>query len=123
MFSLLLRPALKASQAPGLTQLACRSVARVLEKQCRLLVTYKRPNDLLIKGKKICGILVESKGRAGGEIDSLVIGIGLNVNSSLKELVPGATSVREETGKRESRTALLKSVLKELRRDLKGAGA
>jgi len=103
-----------------MTQLACRSVARVLEKDLGLPVAFKRPNDLLVKGRKICGVLVEARGRTNGELENLVIGVGLNVNSSPKELVRGATSVRGETGRKQSRAALLKSILNQLKRDLDG---
>lgn len=118
LFSILLRPRFKAARAPGLTQLACRSVAKVLTKRFCLPVAFKRPNDLLVRGKKICGILVEARGRATGELENLVIGIGLNVNSSSEELVAGATSLREETGKRQSLPSLLKAILRELGKDL-----
>lgn len=120
LFSILLRPAFKAARAPALTQLACRSVAKVLMKRFRLAVAFKRPNDLLVGGKKISGILVEARGRANGELENLVIGIGLNVNSSPEELVSGATSLREEIGRRESRSGLLKALLRQLGKDLNG---
>lgn len=119
LFSILLRPSMKAFQAPGVTQLACRSVAKVLKGEYKLQPTFKRPNDVMVRGKKICGVLVEAKGRSNGALDSLVIGIGLNVNSSAKDLVPGATSLYEETGKRRSRSVLLKSLLAQVEKDLR----
>jgi BirA family biotin operon repressor/biotin-[acetyl-CoA-carboxylase] ligase len=119
LFSLLLYPRLKASHAPLLTQIACRSVAKVLERKFKLQPTFKRPNDVLIRGKKICGVLIEAQGRANGDLESLVIGIGLNVNASPEELVPGATSIREETGRKQARQALLGALLRQLARDLK----
>lgn len=118
LFSILLYPTVKASQAPAITQLACRSVAKVLEEKYGLVPTFKRPNDILIRGRKICGVLVESKGRSSGQLESLVVGIGLNVNSSAKDLFPGATSVREETGKRQTRLPLLEALLTQLEKDL-----
>lgn len=72
----------------------------------------------MMGGKKICGVLVEAKGQANGKLESLVVGIGLNVNTLAKELVPGATSLREVTGKRHSRRALLKVLLIQLKGDL-----
>ena len=120
LFSLLLRPEVKAMEAPLVTQIACRSVARVLRERCRLHPTLKRPNDVLIDGKKVCGVLVEAKGRTSGKIESLVVGIGLNVNSRAGDLVPGATSLAEATGKKLSRTRLLKALLTRLRKDLEG---
>jgi len=120
LFSLLLRPEVKAAKASLVTQIACRSVARVLTEKCRLHPSFKRPNDILVGGKKVCGVLVESKGRASGQIECLVVGIGLNVNSRAGELVPGATSLAEATGRGHSRQKLLKALLAALRKDLEG---
>jgi BirA family biotin operon repressor/biotin-[acetyl-CoA-carboxylase] ligase len=120
LFSLLLYPKVKASEAVGVTQIACRSVARVIGRRFRLKTTFKRPNDLLVKGKKLCGVLVEAKGRADGRLETLVIGVGLNVNASPRELAPGATSLWEETGRKQSRASLLNAILGEMKRDLRG---
>jgi len=120
LFSLLLRPNLKASQAGGITQLACRSVAKVLELKLKLKPTFKRPNDIMIQGRKVCGVLVEAKGRSNGELEMLVVGVGLNVNAKTEELVPGATSLLEETGVKQSKSVLLIDLIKRLKRDLKG---
>lgn len=118
LFSLLLRPEVKAGKAPLVTQIACRSVAHVLKEKCNILPTFKRPNDILVSGKKVCGVLVEAKGRMSGRLESLVVGVGLNVNSKAGELVPGATSLLEATGKKQSRRELLKALLTRLRKDL-----
>ncbi len=120
LFSILMRSKLKASEAPLLTQTVCRSVAKVLKDKFDLPLTFKRPNDLLVRGKKICGVLIEAKGRASGKLDALAIGVGLNVNSAFKELVPGATSLLEETGKKQAKTVLLQEILDRLTLDLKG---
>ena len=118
LFSILLRPQFSASKAPLLTQIACRSVAKVLEKEYKLAPAFKRPNDVMVKGRKICGVLLEAKGQANGSLESLVIGIGINVNIQSAELVPGATSLYEETGKKQSREKLLKALLIQIRKDL-----
>ena len=120
LFSVLLRPSFKAGKAPLLTQIACRTVSRVLERELGLETTFKRPNDVLVGGRKISGVLVEAKGRSNGDLDCLVIGIGLNVNARREELVPGATSLIEETGRKQSRFELLKELLRQLKKDLKG---
>jgi len=90
----------------------------VLQRKFGLHPTFKRPNDVLVGGRKICGILVEAQGRSNGHLENLVVGVGLNVNASPEELVKGATSVARETGKKQSRPALLKTLLEELRKDL-----
>lgn len=118
LFSVLLRPQFKAPKAPLLTQIACRSVQRVLERRCGIHATFRRPNDVMVHGRKICGVLVEAKGRANGDLESVVVGVGLNVNAKAGELVPGATSLWEETRKKHPREALLKSLLRELKKNL-----
>lgn len=118
LFSLLLHPTVKAAVAPLATQMACRSVAHVLRRELKLEPAFKRPNDVLVGGKKICGVLVESQGRADGRLESLVVGVGLNVNASPDELVPGATSLLQETGRKRSLAVLLRALVKELRKDL-----
>ena len=120
LFSILLRPEIKASRAPWLTQIICRSVAQVLRKKYGLVPTFKRPNDVMIRGKKICGVLIEAKGQSSGKLESLVIGVGLNVNSSSEELIEGATSLLEQTKKRQPRSGLLKDLLTQINNDLVG---
>lgn len=118
LFSVLLRPAIPVNQAPMLTQIACRSVASALRKTCSLEPEFKRPNDLLIGGKKICGILTEAISDPGG-LHAVVIGIGLNVNCTSEELLPTATSLVIETGKNQDREFLLNAILNQLREDIK----
>lgn len=118
LFSILLRPQFNASKAPLLTQIACRSVAKVLEKEYKLAPAFKRPNDVMVREKKICGVLVEAKGQASGSLESLVIGIGVNVNVKSDELISGATSLYEETGRKQSRERLLRALLIQIRKDL-----
>lgn len=120
LFSLLLRPKMKAHRAPGVTQLACRSVAKVIQRRLGVRPSFKRPNDILVGGKKVCGLLVEAKGRANGNLECLVIGIGLNVNASPEEFAEEATSLLAVTGAKQPRQALFKGLLRQLRKDLKG---
>lgn len=120
LFSLLIRPPIPPHRAPLLTQIACRSIAAILKKSCRLPTTFKRPNDLMVRGKKICGVLVETSSKSNGHIESAVIGIGLNVNASSGSLLPTATSIRAETGKRYDRRKLLQRSLAQIKKDLKG---
>ena len=120
LFSLLLRPPIMARQAPLLTQVACRSVASVLRRKYGIASTFKRPNDILVHGKKICGILVESSSRPSGRLESAVIGIGLNVNAGFRELIPDAISMKALKNREYNRQKLLKEMLTQLKRDLKG---
>ena len=92
--------------------------AGVLDKKYKLTPKFKRPNDVLIKGKKICGVLVEASTKAG-KLESAVIGIGLNVNSEPKELLATATSLKVLKRKKFSQVKILKEILTQLKQDLK----
>lgn len=119
LFSVLLRPPVSPHKAPWLTQIACRSIADVLRKRFKVNPTYKRPNDILVRGKKICGILVEASSSSRSKLENAVVGIGLNVNANPDQLVPGATSLKcERDGKSSSRNALLMAILEQLNKDL-----
>ena len=119
LFSVLLRPAILPNRAPLLTQIAAHAVAKVLKHQFHLPVTLKHPNDILVKNKKICGILVESSSSTKRTLDCAVIGIGLNVNAQADELLPEATSIKtEQKGRSTSRSALLRQILNQLDADL-----
>ena len=78
--SILLRPPFKPSQAPMLTQIACRAVAKVLKEKYDIASEFKRPNDVMVESRKICGILVEALSSAS-KLEAVIIGIGLNVNA------------------------------------------
>ncbi len=114
LFSLITRPAhLKAGEASLVTQLAAMSVRDVLMSVFKIEAKIKKPNDLLVNGKKICGILVESS-TSGKTVEYMVIGIGLNVNSKQRELVRGATSIFEVVGIKADRRELLEHILRDL---------
>lgn len=119
LFSLLLKPDVPAYKAPLVTQLAAQAIAKVLKKDYNLSAQFKRPNDLMIEGKKLCGILTEAS-TAGGKVLLLVIGVGLNVNAAIDDLVPGAISMKDITGKTYSLKPLLSRILKQLKIELKG---
>ncbi len=100
--SLILRPRLIPAAAPQISLVAGVAVAELLEQYCSGRVELKWPNDVLVEGRKICGILAQMK-TAGEEIDFVVVGIGINVNiqpsyfpDEIREL---ATSLTFETGR------------------------
>ena len=116
--TLLLRPKLAPVQAPLLTMMAGLSAHAAVQALTGLEVDLKWPNDLLIQGKKVGGILTEMHAEPG-QIRFVIVGIGLNVNQEKfpGELANTATSLRVETGKAQSRMELLVRLLREFESD------
>lgn len=115
--SLVLRPKLPPAKAPQFTLIAAVAVARAIEDICEISPDIKWPNDLLLKGKKITGILTELQADSD-KINAIIMGIGMNVNQKEqdfpKELHNNATSLAIETGKEISRSELVKRILENL---------
>jgi len=115
--SVILRPALPPSDVLTLSLavgLAAQSAIR--EVDSRIPVDLKWPNDVLIHGKKVCGILAEMNAEAT-RVRYIVVGIGINVNQSNfpRELL--ATSLQLTTGSEWSRVELAGALLKSLDRE------
>ena len=110
--SILLRPDCVPDRAPMLTLVMAYSVAKVLKELGFLDVQIKWPNDLVLSGKKICGILTEMQLR-DSEIDYVVVGVGINVNTSKfpEELKDTATSLYLESGRVSDRETLVESIV------------
>ena len=110
--SVLLRPSFETDKAPMITLVMAYSVAEVLRNRGVSDVQIKWPNDLVISGKKVCGILTEMHLR-GSEIDHVVVGVGVNVNTSSfsEELVDKATSLFLKYGKPLEREQLIADIL------------
>lgn len=98
LFSLALKPGTVVEKWMRVTQLTALAVCRALKRELGLRAEIKWPNDVLIGGRKVCGILVESFGRGSGSF--LVVGVGLNVNATAfeGELAETATSLRLACG-------------------------
>ena len=110
--SLLLRPAIQPTKAPMLTLVMGLSVAQAVNDYLGVDAKIKWPNDVVVKAKKICGILTEMNANATN-VDYVVIGTGINCNTKefAKEGLSDATSLLWETGKEVEREALLAKVL------------
>jgi BirA family biotin operon repressor/biotin-[acetyl-CoA-carboxylase] ligase len=113
--SIILRPPLAPAAASVLTLLAGVAVHQAVRSTTGLPVDIRWPNDLLINGKKVCGILTEMSAELD-RLHAVVLGIGLNVNhrempANLKQI---ATSLRMEGRKIYSRAQILAALLKEL---------
>ncbi len=115
--SLILRPPLPPAAAPVLTLMAGLAAHHAIHRTTCLAVDIRWPNDLLLNGKKVCGILTEMNAELD-RIHSVVLGIGINVNhrEMPAELRSIASSLRIEGKKTYSRTQLLVALLKELER-------
>lgn len=137
-FSLLLRPEFSPDKAPMLTLVMACSVAAAIERtvgskilkresaRCRAekngesceALGIKWPNDILINGKKVCGILTELK-LDRGQIGYVVIGVGINVKPQIfgEELAHKASALEQEYGLDISREQLLCNIMQTFEAD------
>ncbi len=120
--SVLLRPALPPSDVLVITLAAGLAVHSVVQEiDSRVLPDLKWPNDVLINGKKFCGILTEMNAEVT-RVRYIVVGLGINVNQSSfpPDLQAIATSLRLATGTEWSRVELCTALLKSLDREYRG---
>ncbi|MBF0531604.1 MAG: biotin--[acetyl-CoA-carboxylase] ligase [Candidatus Omnitrophica bacterium] len=108
--SLILRPPLPPRDAAPLTLLTAVSWCAAVNRHTGIAAGIKWPNDILCRGKKVAGILTEMSADMD-RVHSLIIGVGLNVNTDLANLPPGATALSVAAGKNFSRVELLKEIL------------
>jgi BirA family biotin operon repressor/biotin-[acetyl-CoA-carboxylase] ligase len=110
-FSVILYPRIPPQNAMIITMAASVSIVEAITKNTKLKPVIKWPNDVLVNGKKICGILTELDAEMD-QINYAVIGIGINVNNSIsKELYDIATSLKIQIKKNCSRVELLADIL------------
>jgi|SRR5579884_297793 len=114
LFSVLLRPTPPMALWPELSLVAGDAVAAALRQEAGVAAALSHPNDVLVAGRKVAGILPEA---TAGRV---VLGIGVNVNQSAGELPAEtpkpSTSLHVETGRAWSRAPLLAAILLELER-------
>lgn len=119
-FSVLLRPSLRPQAATQLTVVAATALARALSAAGGVRPRVKWPNDILIEGRKVAGVLTELSAELD-HIRHLILGIGVDVNLTAAEFPPElrkiATSVKIESGQHCDRSALAARILQELDRD------
>jgi BirA family biotin operon repressor/biotin-[acetyl-CoA-carboxylase] ligase len=115
--SVILRPPFSPTAAPILTLMAGVATQNALSAATGLSVDIRWPNDLLVNGKKVAGILTEMNAELG-RLHAVVLGIGINVNHSEMpaELKQTATSLRIESQRPWSRVQIIIALLKELER-------
>lgn len=117
-FSIVLQPEKKAREAAKLVFVASLAVAEVLRQKHGLRTETKWPNDVLVDGKKICGILAEMS-TEGEKVNFVILGIGVNANFRADDVLPEsvkahATSIEKEIGKKIRLESLLKELLEKM---------
>ena len=102
-----------------ITILTAFVLAKVIKEKLELEPMIKLPNDVLLRGKKVCGILTENV--LGKEVKASVLGIGINTNT--KDFPPeirfASTSLKTEWGKEIDNLSFLKEIIGELERQFK----
>lgn len=116
--SIVLRPEMAPVKAPMLTLVMALSAADSLKECTGLDVQIKWPNDIVLNGKKLVGILTEMSTEMD-YINHVVIGVGINVNTERlpEELKEKATSLRLETGRIIRRSEIIASIMKEFEKN------
>ena len=116
-FSVLLRPDLRPQETTQMTVASATALLRAIEAVTGLQLEIKWPNDILIRGKKVAGILTELSAELD-RVRHIILGIGVDVNLSAGEfpleLRKLATSLRIESGRVVSRAELATTILREL---------
>ncbi len=119
-FSILLRPDLRPQETTQLTVAAATALWRAIHEETGLAPEIKWPNDILIRGRKVVGILTELSAEVD-RVKHVTLGVGVDVNLAANEfpveLRKIATSLRIESGELVSRADLATTILRELDRD------
>lgn len=113
--SCILRPQMTPNEISKITLMAAVAIAKAIREFTALNAMIKWPNDILINGKKVCGILTEMKAEQD-VVDFIILGIGINVNTRSEDLPRNGTSLKEELrgfkeGEDLSRVELAKKIL------------
>lgn len=115
--SLILRPKILPQYASQITLVAGLSMCEAIREATGLDVQIKWPNDLVVNGKKVCGILTEMSAEMEG-VNYIILGIGVNVNTmSFEEELPFATSLAKEAHEEFSRKDIIVSFLEKFEKD------
>jgi len=119
-FTVLLRPKIAPQATTQLTAAAATALCRAVTLQTGMTPEIKWPNDILIHGRKIAGILTEMSAELD-QVQEVLLGVGMDVNLEEADfpgnLLRRATSLRIETGQKINRAELAVAILRELDRD------
>lgn len=115
--SLILRPEMPPAQAAKLSLLTALATANAIKNVAGLDVRIKWPNDVVIGGRKVCGLLLEMDGTAD-RVESVVAGVGINAHQTEfdSEIARTAGSLDLLAGRRIPRAAVVRAFLQEFER-------
>jgi len=114
-FTIILRPRISPAYAPRINLMAAIAVAATIRKLFGLKAELKWPNDVLIAGRKVCGILAEMDAEMD-VVNFVNVGIGINANTSVPQFERTATSLKDMLGREISRKEFVSALLVELER-------
>jgi len=114
-FTIILRPRISPAYAPRINLMAAIAVAATIRKLFGLKAELKWPNDVLIEGKKVCGILAEMDAEMD-VVNFVNVGIGLNGNNPVSCFERTATSLKDALGREISRKEFLSVLIVEIER-------
>jgi len=112
-FSIVLRPNLALAHLPQMTLMSAVALAEAIEEVSGVEPSIKWPNDILLNNQKLAGILTELRAESD-QVRFVVLGIGLNINSSANQLVPAATSLKIAANRPFNRCEVFQAILRSL---------
>ena len=117
--TLILKPKCKIEELSSLTIDIAKAMQKTINDLYNIELTIKEPNDLMLNGRKICGILTEVS-TTGEKINYLLISLGFNVNEEIfsKEIADIATSLKFEFGHDFSREDIISNFLQDLEENI-----
>ena len=114
--SMILQPNVDYSKLPLITIATGVAVAKAIESTGITTAEIKWPNDIMIHGKKVCGILTEAVTKFN-TIENVIIGVGIDANIDIsdfpEELQDGTTTIADELGRKEDENVLIRYFLEE----------
>lgn len=109
-FSLILRPEIHPNSSAIFTLLSAVAISEAIDKVTKATVEVKWPNDIILDGKKLAGILTELESEME-QVHYLIIGIGINVNNTTEQLIDNAISLRQYKKESINRIELMRQIL------------
>jgi BirA family biotin operon repressor/biotin-[acetyl-CoA-carboxylase] ligase len=114
-FTLILRPRISPAYSPRINLMVAIAVAATIRKLFGLKAALKWPNDVLIEGKKVCGILAEMDAEID-VVNFVNVGIGMNANNSVTRFEETTISLKGALGREISRKEFLSALITEIER-------